>query len=115
MKKYAFVLMLFLTLPLTANAVCSLDNTDGDKPDSTTCTTSELSNLRRDVDLQASAGVNIHAEDATNDINVATCHSDGSSGFFGNTAGGSVEENTSFDPSGGTCSSATYSDIESSS
>ena len=103
--------------PSAAHAACNLDNTGGDSPtmdcaSGSTGTAGELGNLRRDVQLQASDGVNVSATDDNNDVAVGACHQNGSAGYYGSSGGGSITENTTFDPSGdSTCSGATYADI----
>lgn len=113
-----------LSLSGIAAAECEVDNTDGTETTSGTCeptTTSGsdisgsgVSNLRRSVDLQASAGVLLVAEDGSgSEINVASCHSSGSSGYYGDTGGGSVQENADYDAGNDCASGQTYSDISS--
>jgi hypothetical protein len=106
-----------LSLSGIAAAKCEVDNTGGDTTIDSSCTSSDVSNLRRSVDLQASAGVLLVAEDGTgnlsNQITVASCHDSGSSGYYGDTSGGSVQENPDYDAATNCASGQTYSDISS--
>ena len=104
----------------TTNGACDSGGSASSSSGPGTFTNNGVSNLRRQVELQASAGVGLYAGDASSgsDINVASCHDSGSAGYHGNTSGGSVQENASYDPTGGSCSSdlsSLYSTITSAS
>jgi hypothetical protein len=104
--------------PNMALAACEV----GISSNSTTtksCTTSDISNLRRSVELQASAGVFLVGENGPTggslegQITVASCHEDGSAGYYGDTGGGSVQENADYNATSNCGSGQTYSDISS--
>lgn len=126
-KKFLFfagALSLLFLIPVTGHAAeCTVDNTTGDSSTSETC--SDVKNLNREVDLQASAGVHLWAggQDSdgsdngassvpVNDIGVAACHTDGSAGYFGDSGGGSIQEDS--DLGAGNCSTSYTYDAASS-
>lgn len=76
----------------------SLNNTTGQDAVTTTVTADALSHLRRQVSVQASAGVllvvedDTHAEVADNELGVATCHVSGNTEYFATSEGGGVQQ-----------------------
>jgi hypothetical protein len=108
MKKYlAMFAALGLCLPMSAMGAqgdFTIDNrTSGSGTASTVDSSSGIDLLRRDVEIQVSAGVYLDAGETTagGDIAVGTAHSGGNAAFAGSTAGGTVQEYTdsNFDPS----------------
>ncbi|NIV21595.1 MAG: hypothetical protein GWN54_13755 [Gammaproteobacteria bacterium] len=104
-KELAIALPLALGAPLCAHATCST-YASGTAATTTTCTAgagNDLTLLRSQVTLQASAGVAIKAQDGSsgttwgaNDIAVSSCHDAGASAFYGDTGGGSIQKNADF-------------------
>lgn len=117
MKRFslvATVAVLLIGLPGIASAACTMDNTDGDSTNTTNCTSgqgNDLENIRRDVDLQASAGVGLYAKDGSgSEVQVASCHDSGSAGYHGDTDGGSVQEVGAYD-AGSDCANDMSGDL----
>jgi hypothetical protein len=107
MKKYlAMFAALGMCLPVTALGAQGdfvIDNTgNGSGTSQVADSDNDIDLLRRDVEIQVSAGVYLDAGETTagGDIAVGTAHDGGSAAFGGTTAGGTVQEftDTNFDP-----------------
>jgi len=118
-KELAIALPLALGAPLTAQATCGIDNSGGSAATTTPCapntSTSGLTNLTSQINIQASAGVKIAAEDGggndigANQVVVSACHSAGSVAYYGDTGGGGIQKNANFGTTN--CNNSGTSDV----
>lgn len=101
-KELAIALPLAFGAPFAAAGTCRTTASTGGDGTTVTCTTGNLDNISGPVELQASAGVVLAAQDGggndigSNDIVVSTCHQQGSAAYYGDTGGGSMQKNADF-------------------